>query len=122
MNLALKQARDGFARFINDDPQTFSVSIPGDPTDPWSTTTTQTFKGRLCHEQSSVAADQGTTVGMSTHLSKFISFPYDVTFLKSGQVVTAEDGLKWRLSGAPDPLRRFKGIYGHQVPVTEVIS
>jgi hypothetical protein len=122
MNLQLKQARDGFNQFINADPQTFSVSILVDSSDPWSTPTTVYFKGRLCHEQSSVPSDQGTPVGMSTHLSKFISFPYDVTFLDSGQVVTDEDGLKWRLNGNPDPLRRFKGIYGYQVSVTEVIT
>ena len=122
MNQQLKQAIDGFTKFINADPQTFTVSISSDPSDPFAVKTTSTFKGRLCHERSSVASDLGTTVGMSTHLSKFISFPHTVTFLESGQNVTDSDGLTWRLSGRPDPLRRFGGVYGYQVPVTEVTT
>ena len=122
MNYQLKQARDGFQKFIDDDKQEFSVSIPADSSNPWSVPTTEKFYGRLAHERGIVAADAGTTAGMSTHLQKFLSFPHTVTFLAVGQEITGSDGLVWRLSGSPDPLRRFGGIYGYQVPLTEVTT
>ena len=122
MNYQLKQARDGFQKFIDDDKQEFTVTIDSDHSNPWSSGSTETFYGRLAHERGIVASDTGTSAGMSTHLQKFLSFPYTVSFLAVGQEIIDSDGLVWRLSGTPDPLRRLGGIYGYQVPLTEVTT
>ena len=121
-SMQLKQARDGFQKFIDDDKQEFAATIDSDPSNPWSSGSTETFYGRLSHERGIVAADAGTSAGMSTHLQKFLSFSHTITFLAVGQEITDSDGLVWRLSGSPDPLRRFGGIYGYQVPLTEVTT
>jgi len=119
VNMMLKQARKGFMKLILEDPQVFTYSVSADPTNPWGSSTTKTFTGRISHERSIVASDTPTTAGVSTSLQKFLSYPYTEGALQIGDVITDSESRKWRL-GKPDPLRKFGGVFGYQAPLTEV--
>lgn len=120
MNMLLKQARKGYKKMIDENRQVLIVTIPGDPTDPWSVTTTPDFTGRIAHEQSGPFNPTAGTAGVSTNLSRFLCVEYDVDFLAVGQIITDQDSKDWKL-GAIDPLSKFKGIHGYQVPLEEAV-
>lgn len=118
--MLLKQARKGYKAMIDENRQILSVTIPGDPTDPWSVTTVKSFTGRIAHEQKGPFDLEAGTTGLSTNLSRFLSVQHDVDYLDVGQIITDENGKDWKL-GAVDPLSRFKGILGYQSPLEEAI-
>ena len=120
MNMLLKQARKGFKAMIDENRQVLIVTIPGDPTDPWSVTTTQDFTGRIAHEQKGPFNLEAGTTGMSTDLSRFLSIEHDVDYLAIGQIITDANGKDWKL-GAVDPLPRFGGVLGYQSPLEEAV-
>lgn len=116
----LKQARKGFLKLINEDPQSFTYTVSSDPSNPWAPTPTpKTFKGRIAHERSIVNSSQPTPSGASTTLSKFLSYPYTEGSLQKDDILTDAESRKWRI-GQPDPLRKFGGIFGYQCPLQEV--
>jgi hypothetical protein len=119
VNNALRQSIKGFKNLIDVDPQKIVYAVRTDPTDPWSPTTNTEFTGRIAHERATVAKDSGTPSGVSTNLLKFLSYPHDVGELLEDQTITDEAGKKWTL-GKSSPLRIAGGIYGYQVPLTEV--
>ena len=120
MNMRLKQARKGYKKMIDQNRQVLIVTIPGDPTDPWSVDTTKDFTGRIAHEQRGPFNPQSDSAGMSTNLSRFLSVEYDVDFLTVGQIITDKDSKDWKL-GAVDPLEQFGGVHGYQIPLEEAV-
>lgn len=117
MNMLLKQARKGLKTLVMEDPQTISVSVSPDASDPWATTTTSTFTGRIAHEQRAAVADlQAGTAGLSTNLQRFLTVDHTVDFLKLGDIITDKNGAKWKL-GPIDPLEKFGGVHGYQAPL-----
>ena len=117
MMILLKTAREGFKEVINQNRQTITLSIPADPTNPWSTATTAEFQGRISHERR-MNDLTGNPAGLSTNLSYFLIVDYTVDYLAEGQIITDAIGNKWKL-GAIDPLRRFGGVIGYQSPLEE---
>lgn len=120
MNMLLKQARKGYKKMIDENRQVLIVTVPGDPSSPWSATVTKDFTGRISHEQRGPFNPTAGTAGVSTNLSRFLSVEHDVDFLKVGQIVTDENSKDWKL-GAVDPLSKFKGIHGYQAPLEEAV-
>ncbi|MCK4819853.1 hypothetical protein KA005_29075 [bacterium] len=118
--MMLKQARKGYKKMIDENRQVLIVTIPGDPTDPWSAETTKDFTGRIAHEQRGPSDLEVGTAGLSTNLSRFLSVEYDVDFLAVGQIITDQNSKDWKL-GAVDPLSKFGGIHGYQVPLEEAV-
>ena len=119
MNMMLKQARKGFMKLILEDPQVFTYSVSADPSNPWASSTSKTFTGRISHERAVIPSDSPTTAGISTSLAKFLSYPYTEGALQQDDIITDSESRKWRL-GKPDPLRKFGGIFGYQCALTEV--
>ena len=120
MNMKLKQARKGYKKMIDENRQLLIVTIPGDPADPWASSTTRDFTGRIAHERSGPFNLQEGTAGLSTNLSRFLSVEYDVDYLKVGQIITDADSKDWKL-GAIDSLSQFGGIHGYQIPLEEAV-
>ena len=123
MNLLLKQARKGFKGLIDENRQTMSIKVEGDPSIPagWpgNLPTNPTISGRISHESSRQAPEiTPTPAGMSTNLQRFLLVEYIYDFLVVGQILTDQNGSKWRL-GAIDPLSKFQGIHGYQAPLDE---
>jgi len=120
MNQLLKQARKGFKSLINENRQTMLISILTDTTDPWGGTTTKTFTGRISHEKRGVPDLTTGNAGLSTNLNRFLTVEYDVDFLVVGDIITDADSKQWKL-GAVDPLSKFGGIHGYQIPLEEAV-
>lgn len=125
MNMLLKQARKGFKGLIDENRQEMTFSIPGDSSIPsgWpGNLPTQTpFSGRISHESSRQAPELSPgTAGLSTNLQRFLSVEYTVDFLVIGSLITDENGKQWKL-GPIDPLEKFGGIHGYQIPLEEAI-
>lgn len=118
--MLLKQARRGQTALVSENRQTMSVEISGDPADPWSAATTKEFSGRISHERSGPVDLAPGTAGLSTNLVRFLSVEYTVDFLIVGSLITDQNGKKWKL-GPVDPLEKFGGIYGYQIPLEEAV-
>ena len=118
--MLLKQARKGYKKMIDENRQVLHVTIPGDSADPWAASVTKDFTGRIAHEQRGPFNPEAGTAGLSTNLSRFLSVEYDVDFLAVGQIITDQNSKDWKL-GAVDPLSKFKGIHGYQVPLEEAV-
>jgi hypothetical protein len=112
----LKQARKGQSALVNENPQTITTAFRIDTTDTWSATIDKAFTGRIAHERRIVPEVSAGTAGMSTNLQRFLTTGYEVDFLQIDDIVTDQNGDKWRL-GAIDPLEKFGGIYGYQAPL-----
>ncbi len=119
MNNLLKTSRKGFRTVIDQNIQNITVNIPGDNTDPWSSSIIKTFKGRISHEKR-MNNLSGNPAGMSTNLSYFLIVDYKVDYLYKGYIITDENGKSWKL-GVVDPLERFGGIMGYQSPLEEAV-
>jgi len=120
LNHLLKQARKGFKASIDENRQSLSISVLADPTDPWGVATISTFTGRISHERRSVSNLEVGNAGFSTNLGRFLSVEYNVDFLKFGDIVTDANEKDWKL-GAVDPLTKFGGIHGYQIPLEEAV-
>jgi hypothetical protein len=110
--MLLKQAREGQKALVNEDPQTISVSVSADPTDPWASKTTEEFTGRISHEDAGPENLKAGTAGLSTNLGRFLSVQHDVS-LQKGDTITDKNGKLWKL-GPIDALEKFGGVYGYQ--------
>ena len=119
MNNLLKTARKGFKTVIDQNKQTLSVSIPGTSSNPWSTSTSKSFTGRISHERR-MNDLSGSSVGLTTNLSYFLIVDYNINYLYKGYIITDKNDKKWKL-GAVDPLERFGGIIGYQSPLEEAV-
>jgi len=120
MNMLLKQARKGYKALIDENRQTLSIKVLTDPSDPWSGSTQKPFTGRISHERKTISNLQVGTVGLDTNLGRFLSVEYDVDFLKVGDIITDENSKGWKL-GAVDPLSKFGGVHGYQIPLEEAV-
>ncbi len=125
MNMLLKQARKGFTGLIDENRQTMIFLVPADSSIPagWpgNISTPTEFSGRISHESSRQAPELSPgTAGLSTNLSRFLTVEYTVDFLIAGSFITDQNSKRWKL-GPIDPLEKFGGIHGYQIPLEEAV-
>ena len=123
MNMLLKQARKGFTALVSENRQTMTFRSPADSSIPagWAGNlpTDIPFSGRISHESSRQAPELSPgTAGLSTNLQRFLSVEYDVDFLVAGSFIVDQNSKRWKL-GPIDPLEKFGGIHGYQIPLEE---
>lgn len=120
----LKQARDGIASKIRENPTTIIILRPpmvddgfgGAIPDPFGTPTENVYTVRLSHERSQVPENEPVPPGLSTNLQRFILADH-LADIRQDDVFDAI-GKSWKI-GPVDPLYAYGGIKGYQAPLLE---
>lgn len=120
----LKQARDGIASKIRENPTIIIIlrqpmiddEFGGMIPDPFGTPTENVYTVRLSHERSQVPENEPVPAGLSTNLQRFILTDH-LADIRQDDVFDAL-GRSWKI-GAVDPLYAYGGIKGYQAPLLE---